>query len=53
MSITEVTLGIDIGGTNTVFGFVDKDGKCIVESSIPTCAKEPAADLFERPACIP
>jgi glucokinase len=48
MSITEVTLGIDIGGTNTVFGFVDKDGKCIVESSIPTCAKEPAADLFER-----
>lgn len=48
MSITDVTLGIDIGGTNTVFGFVDKNGKCILESSIPTCAKAPAADLFER-----
>jgi glucokinase len=48
MSITDVTLGIDIGGTNTAFGFIDKNGKCVLKSSIPTCSKEPADDLFER-----
>ncbi len=48
MSIKDVSLGIDIGGTNTAFGFVDKDGKCIYESSIPTCANEPAPMLFKR-----
>jgi glucokinase len=44
----EVTLGIDVGGTNTAFGFVDVNGKCIVESSIPTKAHNSAADLFSR-----
>jgi glucokinase len=44
----DVTLGIDIGGTNTVFGFVDRDGNCITESSIPTNAKEEAPKLFVR-----
>jgi glucokinase len=44
----EVTLGIDVGGTNTAFGFVDVNGKCIVESSIPTKAQNSAADLFSR-----
>jgi glucokinase len=44
----EVVLGIDIGGTNTVFGFVDRSGKCIAESSIKTLAQNSAADLFER-----
>jgi glucokinase len=48
MSIKDVTLGIDIGGTNTVFGFVDKSGKCIYESSIPTYANEPAPMLIKR-----
>ncbi len=48
MSKLSVTLGIDIGGTNTVFGFVDKEGKCVAESSIPTNAFEPAEKLFER-----
>ena len=43
-----VALGIDIGGTNTAFGFVDKDGKCVIESSIPTCSNEPATMLFNR-----
>jgi glucokinase len=46
--ITEVTLGIDVGGTNTAFGFVDINGKCIVDSSIPTKANNSAADLFSR-----
>lgn len=44
----EAALGIDIGGTNTVFGFVDKDGNCAAESSIPTNAQEGASKLFER-----
>ncbi|MFA6596720.1 MAG: ROK family protein [Ignavibacteriaceae bacterium] len=48
MSKLSVALGIDIGGTNTVFGFVDKDGKCVAESSIPTNASESAEKLFER-----
>ena len=44
----DVTLGIDIGGTNTVFGFVDRNGNCIAESSIPTNSYEAAESLFAR-----
>jgi len=31
-----LTLGIDIGGTNTAFGFVDREGNCLISASIPT-----------------
>ena len=48
MSRTDVALGVDIGGTNTVFGFVDRNGKCLAESSISTNANEPAVKLFAR-----
>jgi glucokinase len=48
MSIIPVALGIDIGGTNTAFGFVDKSGKCVKVSSIPTNSNEPAPVLFNR-----
>lgn len=48
MAKVDVTLGIDIGGTNTVFGFVDKEGNCLLESSIPTHSNEKAEKLFER-----
>ncbi len=48
MEKTEVTLGIDIGGTNTAFGFVDKNGRAVYQSSIPTCADSGPLDLFER-----
>ncbi len=44
----DVTLGIDIGGTNTVFGFVDRQGNCVAESSIPTNPYEAAESLFAR-----
>lgn len=44
----DVTLGIDIGGTNTVFGIVDKKGSIIFKDSIPTNGMEPASALFER-----
>ncbi|MFP4091074.1 MAG: ROK family protein [Cyclobacteriaceae bacterium] len=40
----EVALGIDIGGTNTKFGFVDKEGNLYGETSIST-VKTPAGDV--------
>lgn len=46
--MTDVTLGIDIGGTNTVFGIVTEKGKIVFKESIPTNKMEPAEDLFER-----
>lgn len=48
MAGTEVTLGVDIGGTNTVFGYVDRKGNCLAGASIPTNAQEPAERLFSR-----
>jgi len=32
----DLAIGIDIGGTNTVIGVVNRDGKCLQESSIKT-----------------
>ena len=32
----KLAVGIDIGGTNTVFGLVDQDGNCLVQDSIFT-----------------
>ncbi|MFA8343302.1 MAG: ROK family protein [Rhodothermaceae bacterium] len=48
MAKTKVTLGIDIGGTNTVFGLVTKDGECLHQSGVLTLADKPAGDLFNR-----
>jgi glucokinase len=48
MSKIEVTLGIDVGGTNTAFGFVDRQGGMITSGSIPTHSEEPADNLFKR-----
>jgi len=48
MSKIKVMIGVDIGGTNTKFGFVDKNGKCYFEKSIPTKAEEKSEQLFER-----
>ena len=45
MAKIEGTLGIDIGGTNTVFGFVSRSGSILAESSMTTNASEPA-DLY-------
>lgn len=45
MAKIEVTLGIDIGGTNTVLGFVTRSGSILAESSMTTNAAEPA-DLY-------
>ena len=32
----EVAVGIDIGGTNTVFGFVDRQGNILAEDTLKT-----------------
>lgn len=48
MRKTKVAIGIDVGGTNTVFGFVSESGKIIYESSIPTRKEQKAEKLFER-----
>ncbi len=44
----EVVLGVDIGGTNTKFGFVDRRGDCLASSSIPTNSNQPAQLFFNR-----
>ena len=41
MNRKEVTLGIDIGGTNTKLGLVDRQGNCFEATSIPTQAQLP------------
>ena len=45
---TDITLAIDIGGTNTAFGFVDREGNIITSSTIPTNPNEPADKFFKR-----
>ena len=44
----QVVLGIDIGGTNTVYGLISKDGKVVHHESIPTNGSLPIADLLDR-----
>jgi len=40
MAKQEVTAGVDIGGTNTVLGLVDREGRVHLDLSIPTHAHE-------------
>ncbi len=44
----EFCLGIDIGGTNTAFGLVDREGNCIREFILPTEAELGPEALLER-----
>ena len=48
MSKIQIVAGIDVGGTNTAFGFVDSNGKIVAESSIQTHSEQNANQLFER-----
>ena len=48
MSKSKIVIGIDIGGTNTAFGFVDADGNLISEYSIPTNSNDKADVFFDR-----
>jgi glucokinase len=48
MNQKEVVLGVDIGGTNTAFGYVDRTGNLLAEATIATEAHRPADEFFER-----
>ena len=43
----QVTLGIDIGGTNTAFGFVDRGGKLWAEGNISTTKFSQVEDFLK------
>lgn len=43
-----LTLGIDIGGTFTKFGFTDRDGNILEEASLPTNANDGVAAFLPR-----
>ena len=42
----ELTIGIDIGGTNTKYGIVDRAGNVIYQGSISTTEYEEFRDYF-------
>ncbi|HIF82479.1 MAG TPA: ROK family protein, partial [Candidatus Marinimicrobia bacterium] len=44
----KVVLGIDIGGTNTVYGFVDQDGNIVHSDEIPTHGNKPVDNFINR-----
>jgi glucokinase len=44
----DVVLGVDIGGTNTKFGYVNREGACLASASMPTNAHEPSDLFFEK-----
>lgn len=46
MNHTDIVLGIDIGGTNTKLGYVDRQGRCLAETVMPTRSDEPPATFF-------
>jgi glucokinase len=48
MNNNEMVLGIDIGGTTTTFGFVDRSGKRLATGVISTEAQQPADILVAR-----
>lgn len=44
----QVALGIDIGGTNTAFGFIDKEGNYMAEGNISTNNHEDINDYLKE-----
>ena len=46
MGDNTVTLGIDIGGTNTKYGLINKKGKILFKNKIPTKGKQGARKYF-------
>jgi glucokinase len=45
--MTEVMAGIDIGGTNTVYGLVDRQGSILAEGHMSTLGFDEAEDFLE------
>ncbi len=52
MATKKLSVGIDIGGTNTVFGFVDREGRILAEDRLKTSHYDEAevfvAALYEK-----
>ncbi|MEJ2109507.1 MAG: ROK family protein [Acidobacteriota bacterium] len=48
MSKKQVVLGVDIGGTNTKFGIIDREGRCLAASSMGTESNHPPDHFFRR-----
>ncbi len=48
--MNDLTVGIDIGGTNTKFGIVDREGKVIHQGNIQTTGYEHFQDFFDAMA---
>ncbi len=48
--MTDLTIGIDIGGTNTKYGIVDREGKVFHQGNIPTTDFEDFKDYFDSMA---
>jgi len=48
--MTKLAIGVDIGGTNTVFGFVDRAGNCVAKGSIKT-KDFPEIDDYVKSLC--
>lgn len=48
MGLTDITIGIDIGGTNTAIGFIDFNGKLLMSDSIPTLGNEDIEKFIMR-----
>jgi glucokinase len=52
MKNKKIAIGIDIGGTNTIFGFVDRDGNILAEDKLKTSYFDKAevyvAALYEK-----
>ena len=52
MAVKDVAVGIDIGGTNTIFGFVDREGNILAEDRLKTTHYEDievfVAALYEK-----
>jgi glucokinase len=48
MAKKDVTLGVDIGGTTTTLGFVDKHGNILIETEILTLSNEHITSFLPR-----
>ena len=45
---TSLVLGIDIGGTNTIYGFITKNGTIVFQEEIPTNGDKSISDLMKK-----
>jgi glucokinase len=43
----DIVVGIDVGGTNTKVGLVDRDGRCLAESTVKTTEYPNARDFVK------